>query len=374
MTRMELPVKLASVLGAVSILTVAMSQVFAEGHSPTGLEVEVVSEFNDIRPANLTVTPQGRIIATMHPLDNAPIRMMEVTASGTQVPWPTMDWADGPEKGLVGITQTVGIDTDPNGVVWILDMGGPLQGAQFMAWDTIKNTLHARVPLPQDSYLPISFLQDFALDDKRNMAYIADMTFTLDPADARPAIVVVNLETGEARRAMEGDKSFVPEDHEIVIDGSLVGTKDDAGNSVPYKLSLNPITIDPDNEWVYYGGVNGMNVWRIRAEDLASDLTDEEMSSKVELYGPKASSDGIKVDGSGNVYITDVVNSAIGVTTAGKYEIVSQDDVLLSWIDGLAIGPDGAVYGTQNRLHANPVLNEGEDESVRPFRIVRIRP
>lgn len=366
--------KIASVLGTVSILTLAVSQVFAEGHSPTGLEVEVVSEFNDIRPANLTVTPQGRIIATMHPLDNAPIRMMEVTASGTQVPWPTMDWADGPEKGLVGITQSVGIDTDPNGVVWVLDMGGPLQGAQFMAWDTINNNLHARVPLPRDSYLPISFLQDFALDDKRNMAYIADMTFTLDPADARPAIVVVNLHTGEARRVMESDKSFVPEDHEMVIDGSLVGTKDDAGNSVPYKLSLNPITIDPDNEWVYYGGVNGKNVWRIKAADLASDLTDEEMSSRVERYGPKASSDGIKVDGSGNVYITDVVNSAIGVTTAGGYEIVSQDDLLLSWVDGLAIGPDGAVYGTQNHLHANPVLNEGEDESVRPFRIVRIRP
>lgn len=355
-------------------MAVAVTQAVADGHSPSGLAVEVVSEFSDIRPANLTVTPQGRVIATMHPLDNAPIRMMEVTASGTQVPWPTLDWADGPDKGLVGITQTVGIDTDPNGVVWILDMGGPLQGAQFMAWDTVKNELHARVPLPQDSYLPISFLQDFALDDKRNMAYIADMTFTLDPADARPAIVVVNLESGQARRVMESDKTFVPEDHEMVIDGSLVGTKDESGNSVPYKLSLNPITIDPDNEWVYYGGVNGMNVWRIRAEHLASDLSDEEMSSRVELYGPKASSDGIKVDGEGKVYITDVVNSAIGVTTPDNYEIVAQDDVLLSWVDGLAIGPDGAVYGTQNHLHANPVLNEGEDESIRPYRIVRIRP
>ena len=40
----------------------------------------------------------------------------------------------------------------------------------------------------------------------------------------------------------------------------------------------------------------------------------------------------------------------------------------------VAIGPDGGVYGTQNNLHKNPALNAGKDESVRPFRIVKIQP
>lgn len=359
---------------AAGALILGASALFADGHSPSGLPVEIVAEFNDIRPANLTVTPQGRLIASMHPLDNAPIRMIEVTRSGMTIPFPTLDWADGPEIGLVGFSQNVAVDTASDGIWWTLDMGRELQGPQLVAWDTVNNVLHKRIPLPVDSYYATSFLQDMALDETRNKIYIADMTFTLDPNDAQPSIIVVDIETGAARRAMESDASFVPELEEIVIDGQTVGAAGDDGNVIPFFLGLNPITIDPTDEWVYYGGVNGKNVWRIRADNLASDMSDEDMSATVEWYGPKPASDGIKVDGNGSVYISDLENHAIGVTTAGEYNIIAQDDVLLNWIDGLAIGPDGSVYGTQNNLHKNPTLNAGNDDSVRPFRIVRIQP
>lgn len=361
-------------LSTAAAITMVALPLWAEGHAPSGLPVEVIAEFTEIRPANLTVTPQGRLIASMHPLDNAPIRIVEVTRSGKHIPFPTLDWADGPETGLVGFSQNVAVDTDSSGIWWTLDMGRELQGPQLVAWDTANNALHARIPLPNDSYLPTSFLQDMVIDETRNKAYIADMTFTLDPADAQPSIVVVDLETGAARRAMQGDKSFMPEQDEIEIDGQIVAAGGPDGEAIPLILGLNPITIDPMDEWVYYGGVNGKNVWRIKAADLASDVSDEDMSAKVEWYGPKAASDGIKVDGNGNVYISDIENHAIGVTTPGEYTIVAQDDVLLNWIDGMAIGPDGAVYGTQNNLHKNPALNAGKDESVGPYRIVRIHP
>lgn len=363
-----------NLVGCASVLALGTTLALADGNARSGLPVEIIAEFTDIRPANLTVTPQGRIIASMHPLDNAPIRMVEVTRNGMHIPFPTLDWADGPENGLVGFSQNVAVDTASDGIWWTLDMGRELQGPQLVAWDTVNNALHKRIPLPNDSYLPTSFLQDMALDETRNKIYIADMTFTLDPAEAQPSIIVVDLDTGEARRTMQGDKSFMPEMDEIVIDGQTVGASGDNGKVIPFFLGLNPITIDPRDEWVYYGGVNGKNVWRIKAEDLASDMSDEEMSAKVEWYGPKPASDGIKVDGDGNVYITDIENHAIGVTTAGSYEIVAQDNVLLNWVDGLAIGPDGGVYGTQNNLHKNPTLNAGKDESVTPYRIVKIQP
>ena len=343
-------------------------------HAAEGLPVEVLSEFNDIRPANLTVTPQGRIIVSMHPLDNAPIRMMEVTRDGSQIPFPTLDWADGPENGEVGFSSNVAVDTAPDGMWWMLDMGGELQGPQLVSWDTVNNQLGKVIALPESAYLDFSFLQDMALDDKRNKVYIADMTFPGTPAEAKPAIVVVDLETGEARRLMEANENFMPEIRDIVIDGSLVGMKTDDGKSVPHHLSLNPITIDPQNEWVYFGGVNGTKVFRVPAEVLASDMSDDEMAAKIELYGPKPPSDGIKVDGNGNVYITDIEANGIGVTTKDNYELIAQDDVLLKWVDGLAIDDEGYVYGTQNHLHGNPVLNEGVDESEKPFRIIRIKP
>lgn len=362
------------ILSLMAIASTFSGPGWAEGNAPTGLSVDVIAEFTDIRPANLTVTPQGRIIASMHPLDNAPIRMIEVTRGGAHIPFPTLDWADGPEIGLVGFSQNVAVDTSSAGIWWTLDMGRELQGPQLVAWDTVNNALYRRIPLPNDSYLPTSFLQDMALDETRGKIYIADMTFTADPNDAQPAIIVVDLETGAARRAMQSDEAFLPELEELVIDGKTVGGAGEDGAVIPFFLGLNPITIDPADEWVYFGGVNGKNVWRIKAENLSSDLSDAEMSETIEWYGPKPASDGIKVDGNGNVYITDIENHAIGVTTAGKYQVIAQDDVLLNWVDGLAIGPNGGVYGTQNNLHRNPVLNAGEDESVRPFRIVRIQP
>ena len=52
-------------------------------------QLEVVTEFTDYRGAGITITPAGRIIVSMHPLDGPTTRVVEVMANGTKQAFPT---------------------------------------------------------------------------------------------------------------------------------------------------------------------------------------------------------------------------------------------------------------------------------------------
>ncbi len=337
--------------------------------------VEVVATFSDTRPGNIAVTPAGRIFMTQHPLDNPTLRVVEVLPDGTKVPFPNQEWSDGPSATAPGFASTIGIASDTKGVVWVLDMGSASSPAQFVAWDTVSNKLHKRIELPQDVIVATSFLQDFALDEQRGRIYIADMTFAPPGTPAEPAFVVVNTETGTARRVLQGGAPLMPVARDVVIGGSLVGTSGPDGAPAGWHLGLNPIAIDPSFEWVYFGTINGPDVFRVPADTLANaSASASSVLSKIERYGAKPPCDGIAVDGKGRVFITDIEGSAVGISTPGGYRVIAQDDTKLSWPDGFALTADGWLYVTQNQLHAHPALNEGKDESTTPYRIVRLRP
>jgi sugar lactone lactonase YvrE len=95
----------------------------------------------------------------------------------------------------------------------------------------------------------------------------------------------------------------------------------------------------------------------------------------VERYGTKAPSDGVSIDSEGNIYVTDIVMKAIGVTTPeGDYRVLIQDDEYLAWPDGISAGPDGWMYATVNKLNRSAALNGGENVSKPPYYLVRFRP
>jgi sugar lactone lactonase YvrE len=305
------------------------------------IPAEVVARFLE-RPGNPAVGPDGRILVSVHPLDHPGTRIVELGPDGAARPYPEAPLVSGSEAEIKAV---IAIRIDDDGIAWILD----LSAHALIAWDLKAERLVRTLVIPDDVLVPTSFLQDFALDQKRGRAIIADMTQGDLTSAPHPAFITVDLATGDARRVAQDHPSMMPE-----TEGGL---------------ALNGITIDPDYEWVYFGAVHSRSLYRVRAE--AFDAAAGWVASGVERYAAKPFSDGITIDGAANVYVTDIEHHAIGVSTPAGYRIIASLDETQSWPDGFSFGPDGYVYATVNQLDRSAALNDGVDTGRRPFLLVR---
>ncbi|MGB5634268.1 MAG: L-dopachrome tautomerase-related protein [Waterburya sp.] len=328
-------------------------------------ELEIVAEFPaEHPPGNIAITPEGRIFMSQHQFYGAPLRVVEVLDDGRVTPFPNPAWSSEPNQNGIGLNTVLGLRSDQDGIVWMLDRSsGSGQPGKIVAWDTENDELYQVIYLPQPIIPESPFLNDLAIDLDHNAIYITDTASGDDSA-----LIVVDLITGFSRRVLEGGISTRPEDIPMIINERIINL---AGK--PAKIGANPITIDPDNEWVYYAPMSSTSLYRVATVDLLDQsLSPEELSSRVERYGDKPICDGITVDDAGNVYITSITENAIGVVDAtGRYEILYQDDKLLSWTDGMAFSADDYVYATVSQLQNSPVLNNGENDFNPPFYIVR---
>jgi sugar lactone lactonase YvrE len=266
----------------------------------------------------------------------------------------------------------LGLRADPGGRLWMLDNGST--PPRLIGWDLNQDDAQwpAIVTIEPPAAVPGSFLNDFALDPATGTAFIAD----IGQGPTGGAIVVVDLASGQARRVLAGDASTSAEDVPMVIDGRPVRVKAPDGQVSEPRIAVNPITIDSEGTWVYFGAMHGRSLFRVRAADLRdAGLSADALAKRVERFGAKPVSDGISMDDAGNVYVTDVTASGIGVTRPdGQYQLLFADPATLAWPDAIAAGPDGWMYVAVNKLHRSARLNAGVSEAAPPYPIVRFRP
>lgn len=360
-----------------SVALLAATAAGAVSLSAMAQELKTYAALGDTRPGNITVLEDHRVIITQQPLDGPTLRVVEVAPDGAKRPFPTQDWADGPDIGNVGIAATIGIDTDSHGVVWILDMGDQNHSPQLVGWDSRADRLHKVIPIPEHASLPISFLQDFAIDEQRGKIYIADMTFTAPASAMRPAFVVVDLDTGEARRVLEGAPALMPVEHDVVIDGRPMAAAGAEGSEpVLWHLAMNAISIDSDFEHVYFGTVNGNTIFRLPASALAdATLSEEQLVERIEPYADKRPNDGFIFSSAMNGVVSgDIEQHALTLSTPNEMTTLAQDEERLRWPDGFAYGPEGHLYLTANQLNTHPALNAGDDGSDGRYYILTLSP
>jgi sugar lactone lactonase YvrE len=332
--------------------------------------LEIVAKFPaEHPPGNIAITPKGKLIMSQHQFYGAPWRVVEVepnqsNQSVSVTPFPNQAWSSQPNQQGIGFNGVLGLRSDRDGIVWMLDgIGKGGQPGKIVAWDTINSELYQVIYLPQPIITNDSLLNDLAVDLDHHAIYITDTV-----SGDNSALIVVDLNTGFARRVLEGDVSTRAEDIPMVIGDRTITL---AGK--PAKIGVNPITVDPKNEWVYYAPMSGKSLYRISTQDLLNEsLTAPELSTRVQRYGDKPICDGITIDSAGNVYITSITDNAIGVVAPnGKYKTLFQDDRLLSWTDGMAFGSDNYIYVTVSQLQNSPPLNNGENTAQPPFYLVR---
>ncbi|WP_203565471.1 L-dopachrome tautomerase-related protein [Alteromonas profundi] len=294
------------------------------------------------------------------------------TKGGEKRPFPTQDWADGPETGSVGLTSVLGIHSDSKGVVWMLDMGGKSTPAQLVGWDTNSNTLEKVIKIPRQVLADNSFIQDFVVDEKREKVYIADMSFGNFEGATKPAIIIVDMNSEQSRRVLEGNAAFIAPDKDIVIEGSLLASKSPSGETNPLRFGLNPIATDENFEWVYFATMNGELIYRIPASQLADEqASDATMAEKIAPFGPKKASDGMLYIAGKGIAVTDLANNAVGLSSEGRYQVLIKDK-RLSWPDSMAYH-DGYIYVTADQLHKHPAFSQGRGGAKPPYRLMRFK-
>lgn len=294
-------------------------------------------------PANIGVSADGRIFMSTHLAYGSEYKVVELTENGGFARYPDTDFT----PALNGILGTV---VDEQGILWFLDtIWGKDAMGRVIGWDINKNQLYriyyiAR-PLVNDAYI----LNDMAVDRDNEAMYISETA-----SATTSALLVLDLQTGLVRRVLDGSFATVPEDKDLIIDDQLVKMQGQAA-----RVGVNPITIDVNNEWVYFAPMSGHKMYRVKTRDLLDQtLSEQALVARIETYADKPMSDGITIDADNNIYISDLVNNAIGVIKPDRtYEILFQDDTKLSWVEGFANAGELGILATSNKLFRSPAFN-----------------
>jgi sugar lactone lactonase YvrE len=100
--------------------------------------------------------------------------------------------------------------------------------------------------------------------------------------------------------------------------------------------------------------------------------SDDLVAETVLDHGDKCASDGLETDTEGNLYATAYEHSAVlRRSPTGRWATVLHAPKLL-WPDTLAIAADGHLYVSVNQLPRTPLFNDGVDDRVPPYLIVRV--
>ncbi len=147
---------------------------------------------------------------------------------------------------------------------------------------------------------------------------------------------------------------------------------------------MDSIGLNRDGSILYFGAVTGNDLFSVPTETLLTmageTAREEAAAAHVRLEtAAKPVTDGLSVDGAGNVWLTAFALSALAIAVPGPagearlFKVV-QSDSLLRWPDGLSFGPDG-LYVTNSALHLHAqAMLSGQDLRARhgPFHILRL--
>ncbi len=351
----------------VKFTTIFLMFVF-EATANTESKFDIIANL-DRGPGNVTVTDNGRIIMSMHQFYLPKFTVVEYKNKAL-VPFPNKELADFDSISKLKFDSVLGIRSDANGIVWMLD-NGMRSGVtpKLVGWDTKINKLHQVIYLQTPIVPKDAFVNDFTVDTRRNHIFISD------PAGgANAALIVVNLSTGTARRVLEGHNSVIPEDVDLIIDKVPIQVQNKSGKRVRPHIGVNPITEDLNNEWVYFGPMHGHSLYRIKAYDLANEKLDAKtLATRVQRYSNKPVSDGMTIDRDNNIYLGELAANAIGVISADrKYRRLAQNPNL-SWVGSFSFGPAGQLYAVVNRLHQSATLNGGVSKANPPYYLIQVK-
>ena len=311
----------------------------------------LIAEF-DHQVTGVAVVEDGRRFVNFPRwTDDAPISVALVGEDGSVTPYPDEKWNSwrNAKANEMDVGQhfvcVQSIVADGQGNLWVLDPGAPgnekiLEGApKLVKIDLKTDTVTKTIPVAPDVALQGTYLNDIRFSPDGRTGYITD-------SGTRGAIIVIDLETGEGWRALDGHASTqVDKSVKVTIGGKPLVRPD--GRQPTF--ASDGIAISQDGETLYYQALTGETLYSIPTAKLAKDVSEDDRAGAVETVAKTHVADGLWMSKAGDFYLTSPGDYAITRLAGDGVETVLADD-RLRWPDTFSEGPDGAIYVTASHI------------------------
>ncbi len=275
-------------------------------------------------------------------------------------------WRSGaaPDQAFVSVNA---IHFGPEGDLWVVDTGAPdfggkvvPGGAKIVRIDLAANRIRRVYPLGPDVATAGSYVDDIRFGGRH--AYLTDA--------GRPGIIVLDVETGGARRALDNDASTTaPANRPIVLDNKVVRAPDGS----PLLVNADPLEISADGKWLYFGPLHGP-LYRVETRLLNDPTVDAaRLSRAVELWFDMPPVGGTAMDAAGNIYFTDLARNALVKLTSDKRTETIVTDARLHWVDAPFIDGAGWIWLPVPQMDRVALLNSGTARTEWPVRLLKFR-
>ena len=335
-------------LGTALALLLAPLAAAAQDAAP---ELVTVAEFEH-QVTGVTVSDDGRVFVNFPRwTEDAPVSVAEVV-DGEVRPYPNEEWnawrnARSAEMSnddhFVCVQSVV---ADGRGNLWVLDPAAPAagfvvpNGPKLVQIDLATDEVVRVIPFGPDVAPLGSYLNDVRISPDGSHAYITDS----GPA---AALVVVDLETGEARRVLE-DHPTVEAAPDVLVkhEGDPIRRPDNRA----VVFAADGIALSPDGETLFWKPLTGETLYSAPTSVLEDpSLSAEEVAAEVLDRGEVGVTDGLWLDGEGRIFLSALEEDAVKVWRDGEVTTLIEDD-RLRWPDTFSEGPDGMIYVTASRI------------------------
>jgi sugar lactone lactonase YvrE len=344
--------KVASAAVAMTILATAS---LAQERTAPGQETVRLTQVASFehQVTGVTVSQDGRVFVNFPRwTEDAPISVAEVMRDGQIRPYPDGEWnawRNAKKNQMSAGDHFVCVQSvvaDARGNLWVVDPAAPatatvVQGGPKLVRIDLKTNKVAQVIRFDETVAPPgSYLNDVRFSLAGRHAYLTD-------AGVKGALVVVDLQTGKARRVLDGHPSTQPEKDVVVkTDGRELRRPDGRG----VEFAADSFALSPDGHTLYWKALTGRTLYRIATAVLDdARLSEQALASRVERAAQTEPTDGLWIDGRGRMYLSAIEQDAVHVRDGNRIATLVQDK-RLRWPDTFSQGPDGSVYVTSSRI------------------------
>lgn len=348
--------------------TEPVHRLFPTAQQTAGKTLKAVYENPDFQITGVTVSKSGRLFVNFPRWSDHYLNaVVEVLDNGSVKPFPDEQWnrwdlkPSTVDKEFVCVQSVVADDQDS---LWVLDPAAPLLGpvvaggAKLVRIDLSTNQVTHVYSFASDVVKPESYLNDVRIDTKRNTAYMTD--------SGAGGIVVLDIESGKAHRALDGHPSVLAEQG---ISISVNGKPVLGPTGQPPRFNSDGIALSSNGEYLYYQALTGATIYRVKTSALR-----ESAAPAVEQVAKTFPADGLWMDAEDRLYLSNINESAVyRLLKDGTLEKLVAD-TRLQWPDTFSQGPDGSIYITSSHINDAPTFNQGKSVRTEPYTVFRFLP